>query len=68
MRVRQTVVVLGGVFSLGWSAAASARQAPTFTKDVVPILGSLFAYEKVTIVVTKPVDGDVVPPPAAPRG
>ena len=36
MRVRLTVVVLSGV--LGWSVPASARQAPTFTRDVAPIL------------------------------
>ena len=35
MRVRLTVVVLSGV--LGWSVPASARQAPTFTRDVAPI-------------------------------
>ena len=38
MKVRPAVVVLFGVFVLGWSAPSSARQAPTFTKDVAPIL------------------------------
>src|SRR5688500_20299661 len=37
MKVRH-VAVLIGVFVLGSSATASARQAPTFTKDVAPIL------------------------------
>ena len=32
------VVVLTGVFVLGWSAPSLARQTPTFTRDVAPIL------------------------------
>ena len=38
MRIRPVVVVLSGVLVLGWSASSSARQTPTFTKDVAPIL------------------------------
>src|SRR5687768_5453979 len=38
MRVRATVVALFGVVVLGWTAPASARQTPTFSKDVAPIL------------------------------
>jgi mono/diheme cytochrome c family protein len=38
MKLRLAVVVLSGVFALGWSASSSAQQAPTFTKDVAPIL------------------------------
>jgi hypothetical protein len=38
MRVRIPVVVIFGVLILGSSLPASARQAPTFTKDVAPIL------------------------------
>src|SRR5687768_914655 len=37
MKVRH-VAVLIGVFVLGSSSTASARQAPTFSKDVAPIL------------------------------
>ena len=38
MRVRPVVVVLFGVFVLGWSAFRERPQTPTFTKDVAPIL------------------------------
>jgi hypothetical protein len=38
MRVRIRVVVIFGVLILGSSPPASARQVPTFTKDVAPIL------------------------------
>ncbi|MGH9218844.1 MAG: alkyl hydroperoxide reductase, partial [Vicinamibacterales bacterium] len=38
MGIRPAVVVFVGVYFLGSSAPASARQAPTFTKDVAPIL------------------------------
>ncbi len=38
MRIRPAVVVLVGVYFLGSSAPASARQVPTFTKDVAPVL------------------------------
>ena len=36
--IRPAVVLLFGVYFLGSTAPASARQAPTFTKDVAPIL------------------------------
>lgn len=38
MRVRPAMVVLAGVVGVLCSAPADARQTPTFTKDVAPIL------------------------------
>ncbi len=38
MRLRTAIVALTGIVGLLWSSAADARQAPTFTKDVAPIL------------------------------
>ncbi|HTH26328.1 MAG TPA: hypothetical protein VL919_14515, partial [Vicinamibacterales bacterium] len=38
MKVGSTVVGFVGVFVLGSASVALARQTPTFTKDVAPIL------------------------------
>jgi mono/diheme cytochrome c family protein len=38
MTVRPAMVVLAGVVGFLWSSPALARQTPTFTKDVAPIL------------------------------
>ena len=38
MRLRLVIVVLAGSSVLAWSSSAAARQTPTFTKDVAPIL------------------------------
>ena len=38
MRLRPAVVVLIGSFVVASAAPSDARQAPTFTKDVAPIL------------------------------
>ena len=38
MKVRRVVVALAGVFGILWSSPSDARQTPTFTKDVAPIL------------------------------
>src|SRR4029453_11280931 len=38
MRLRTAIVVLAGIVGVSWSAPADARQTPTFTKDVAPIL------------------------------
>ena len=38
MRLRPAIVVLAGVVGMLWSSPSDARQTPTFTKDVAPIL------------------------------
>ena len=38
MRLRPAVVVLAGVFGIGWPSPSTRGRRPTFTKDVAPIL------------------------------
>jgi mono/diheme cytochrome c family protein len=38
MRLRTATVVLAAIVGVSWSSPADARQTPTFTKDVAPIL------------------------------